>query len=185
MSGMASPARKVRPMSDLVDKKVVLRFWQKVERHQDDECWPWTGAKLKKDGRGRFWFGGRMRVAPAVSLLLHSVDQPNQLHFACHKCDNPKCVNPKHLWWGTVKDNAIDASKKGRLNGQSKTICKRGHPLSGDNLFYTSQGSRSCHQCMKLHRERHASKPDVKLRKLELQRIRRAKATALAQQEGV
>lgn len=65
----------------------------------------------------------------------------------CHTCDNSLCLNPNHLFLGTQKDNMRDASKKKRFFNQTKTHCPRSHPLSGDNLYVTSSGSRHCKIC--------------------------------------
>lgn len=67
---------------------------------------------------------------------------------ACHRCDNPACFNPKHLFIGTDSDNQIDRVSKRRHNHAIKTHCKHGHPLSGDNLMINSvKGSRQCKTC--------------------------------------
>lgn len=162
------------------------RFWVKVEVGSEDECWPWLGVALKEQSgtrRGTFWAAGKMRVAPAVALVLSGSVRPSPRHFACHSCDNPICVNPAHLWWGTARDNAIDASRKGRLAGQKKTHCKRGHPLSGENVFTTAHGTRSCRICQRMHHRTYQQKPESKAVKIERQRIRREAARAALSQE--
>ena len=155
-------------------RTVEERFWEKVERRSDSDCWPWKGASIPKDGRGTFWFKGRMRVAPAVSLELHGRPIPFDRAFACHHCDNPNCVNPAHLFWGTVRENVEDAKRKGRLYGQSKTHCLRGHRLSGDNLNITSQGRRQCRMCNDEHKRGYQAKEGAKDRRRIAQNKRRA-----------
>lgn len=94
----------------------VERFMQKVD--VTDGCWNWTAAK-KGNGYGAFYFEGALRGAHRVSLHLFKglpVDTPLD---AMHSCDNPGCVNPDHLSYGTRVDNMQDASCKGRTRNVS------------------------------------------------------------------
>ena len=122
------------------------RFWNKVEKRGADECWLWLGAN---DGKyGQIWKEGRNERAHLVSWeIAHGEAFPAGMD-ACHTCDNPPCVNPTHIFPGTVSDNARDALAKGRLRNHQteKTHCPQGHPLSGDNL-YLSRDKRYCKEC--------------------------------------
>lgn len=90
-------------------------FWAKVDKRGEDECWPWTGARDPR-GYGRFciWRLRRTLLASRISYVLSTGEDPGLLNVL-HRCDNPPCVNPFHLFPGTDRDNAMDASAKGRM----------------------------------------------------------------------
>jgi len=89
------------------------RFWSKVEK--TDNCWIWKGS-IDVDGRGRFKLGGGNRSAHRVSWMLIHGELPKGM-CVCHRCDNPKCVKPAHLFLGTHLDNMRDMAEKGRRKG--------------------------------------------------------------------
>lgn len=126
------------------------RFWSNVERSDDDKaCWAWTGYKDKLD-YGYFCQGGLRIGAHRYALMLHKMPEDTSL-WALHSCDNPNCVNPKHLRWGDAFDNMRDASNRGRLSAQKKTHCPAGHLYEGDNLYINPKGERLCRACAKRH----------------------------------
>jgi hypothetical protein len=93
------------------------RFWNKVDKRGEDDCWEWIGSK-DRDGYGHIKIKNKMWVSSRFSYELHTGKIPSGM-LICHSCDNPSCVNPKHLWLGTDKDNAIDRNKKGRIEYKS------------------------------------------------------------------
>jgi hypothetical protein len=66
--------------------------------------------------------------------------------IACHHCDNPICVNPRHIYAGTHSDNSTDSVVRGRTSGQKKTHCKNGHELTEQNVWRYGN-MRVCKQC--------------------------------------
>ncbi len=93
-------------------------FWSKVIRGED--CWEWVAARTQA-GYGRF---SAHDYAHRYSWELHNGPIPEGM-FVCHRCDNPPCVRPDHLFVGTARDNVHDAVAKGRfLHGETSTSSK-------------------------------------------------------------
>ncbi len=96
----------------ILTQKYIDSFWAKVTKHEVG-CWDWNASK-NKQGYGRMGIGaGQCINAHRVSWVIHNGDIPDGL-FVCHKCDNPSCINPKHLFLGTRQDNTNDMMLKKR-----------------------------------------------------------------------
>jgi hypothetical protein len=126
------------------NKTLEKRFWSKVKKTSG--CWIWTGA-TNSCGYGDIWATTRLERAHRVSWFFAHGPIPEG-KLVLHKCDNPPCVNPDHLFLGTHRDNTQDMFKKNRAN----KVRGEGHPLT----FFTED------QVIELRR-RYGAGEDIKL----------------------
>lgn len=153
------------------------RFWKYVNksgpvmRPDLTPCWLWIGAH---DGCGYGQIisprmpGTRRFVllkAHILSLTMHKGCGDDGA-MALHRCDNPPCINPDHLYWGDYKQNRRDAVERGRaindpfveirkrLGAEKRAhpICIRGHQFSEENTRIRKNGNRTCRTCEKMNR---------------------------------
>ncbi len=145
------------------------RFFEKVVMIPFHDCWEWSAYKNAK-GYGVIGDGRKTRLSHRVSYEIHFGKIPDGL-LICHKCDNPGCNRPDHLFLGTPADNTRDMVEKKRIKGRSsilrnRTHCPEGHLFAGDNLFIESDGSRRCRECKRQRsRELHAVRPAANAKK--------------------
>lgn len=159
-----------------IPKPVSVRLWAKVNKSAPNGCWEWNGARdpngygriqVMKDGK----WGARLTHRTAYELLKGPI--PDDLHL-CHRCDNPPCCNPDHLFPGTPLDNITDAKLKGRVPNRNtghtqsaKTHCPKGHEYTKENTYTNpNKYERACIKCQR-----------------EANRQFKAKVRALKQQE--
>jgi len=130
-------------MQFIVNKRVDMRktlqsrFDKKYIPEPMSGCWLWTGS-VNNSGYGQFTMFGRIVGAHRVSYELHNGvigrDNKDKTLHVLHKCDNPLCVNPDHLFIGTAKDNVTDMISKGR-----KKFAGRGIFSDMENMYHVEQ----------------------------------------------
>lgn len=127
------------------------RFWRRVENLPYDVCWEWIPGKKRyysiSDGRKKTFSVHRL----AYSLVYGAI--PDGLSVL-HRCDNPPCCNPLHLFLGTARDNILDAYNKGRATPWNKdkllvSHCSRGHEYTDANTYITKRNQRACRECQR------------------------------------
>lgn len=105
-----SQAHKGRPKQKFNAEEQINSFWSKV--HKSDGCWTWLAATNRK-GYGIFRVGNKNVLAHRFSYQIYKGEIPDGI-LTLHRCDNPACVNPAHLFLGTHLDNVHDCISKGR-----------------------------------------------------------------------
>jgi hypothetical protein len=137
---------------------VEQRFWAKVDRRGDDECWPWLGV-LHGGGYGRFFLGpvGQREVYAhrfSYELAVDAIPEGMQID---HLCRNTRCVNPAHMEVVTQQENLRRGTGASALNA-AKNECKNGHPFDLFNTYFDANGWRHCRACMKEREQKYRAK---------------------------
>lgn len=128
-----------------MNEKQLKKFWAKIKRRGKNECWEWIASKYPM-GYGRM---SKNRYAHRVSWIIHFGEIPKGL-CVLHKCDNPPCVNPEHLWLGTMADNIADRDRKGRyISG----MLGKQHPRHGEKHSFAKLTEKDVLKIRKLHKE--------------------------------
>ena len=111
---------------------LVNKLQRYIDIEPDNECWLWTGCL--SHGRGHVRWDGKMRVATRAIAVAYEMKDPDDVVFTftskyllLHECNNPRCVNPDHLYVGTNSDNMHDRQRAGRapdMRGEKHPQCK-------------------------------------------------------------
>ncbi len=96
-----------------LSQRLLERFWAKVDVKGEDDCWEWQAYIV--NGYGQFSVSEKLDYAHRVSWRIVNGPIPKG-KLILHKCDNRKCVNPKHLYCGTYGDNNMDRAKRNLFN---------------------------------------------------------------------
>ena len=144
-------------MTAVCCEDAVARFWAKVDKRAEQECWPWKGAK---NTRGYGYFSAHSR-APCVgahriaySLCVKAI--PDGLTID-HLCRNKGCVNPAHLEPVSMKENLMRGTSFSAKNA-AKLMCLRGHPFTTATIRKAGQRSWMVRRCLACARYRYAKR---------------------------
>ena len=118
------------------------KFWSKVDKRGPDECWEWQGSR-RTYGYGQFMISYKNHATHRLAWELANGEIPAGLHV-CHRCDNPPCCNPAHLFLGTDADNNLDKARKLRHPGQKLCPCavRAIRRLAGEGVSQKSMARR-------------------------------------------
>ncbi len=135
------------------------RFWAYVNK--DGACWEWTGVR-NDYGYGLFGFGGRVYRSHRFAYQLTYGEFPKAI-CVLHRCDNPPCVRPDHLFLGTKLDNILDMRAKGRANDPTGDRSgARKHPESRPRGEQAKRSKLKTDQVLSIYRRYHAGDVSIK-----------------------
>lgn len=112
LDGLHCRCRECRGVKKRFNKTIKERLAENMKVSRISGCWEWTG-ETNEFGYGRMNVSGKKKVVHRIAYAEFVEEVPKEM-FLCHKCDNPKCFNPFHLFVGNQKDNMEDMRRKGR-----------------------------------------------------------------------
>jgi len=141
----------MNPIQDPLD-----RFMDKIFKHPNG-CWIWI-AGVNHAGYGYFRYDGQCRLAHRWSYEYHNGSLGGL--YCLHKCNNPACVNPEHLYAGNQFSNMNDCVDSGNNVNANKLFCKHGHEFTASNTLIIKT-SRHCKACAKIRYEKFYMKQSI------------------------
>lgn len=145
---------------------LVERFARKFIPEPNSGCWLWTDA-LDRDGYGRIQIGCGSKKAHRVSYEIHC-GPISDGELVCHRCDNPACVNPEHLFLGSNHDNVADMVRKGR---SARVKNPRPGASNGRATLSEDQALSALHSVLVQRRSRASVARDIGVGKAAIEKL--------------
>lgn len=97
-----------KPVKVYCERGAGLKLLKRLAKGKTDHCVIWPYGKDSKGYGAIYYKGKRLKAHRAAKILMDNINEPPKEVFACHKCDNSLCVNPRHIYWGDAKTNIDD-----------------------------------------------------------------------------
>lgn len=156
-----SKAEAAEPRKNWRGVPPIYRLLASIQFAGQDDCWEWQRSRSMR-GYGVLYVGRDELKATHLVLALEGSERPSPAHNALHSCDNPPCCNPKHLRWGTHRENSADMMARGRHNPSGLAVahrrhrenpyCRSGRHLLAETAVRGSRWKRICDACQKERR---------------------------------
>lgn len=146
--------------------EIAPKLWARVDK--TDACWEVRRGEIDRKGYGIIYHRGSRHLTHRVSYMLAHGPFAAEM-CVCHRCDNPPCVRPDHLFLGTREDNIRDMVKKGRhrweagVKAASKLppTCRMGHEFTPENTEWRGDRGRRCRVCLRAKWRRQSARVRV------------------------